>query len=105
VGIGGDETRSHFYLEVESAVGKRVPSNSAQFILGAVPLTKYSYLGFSVQERLTAIMLDGTENGRGGWSLTSDFMVRAQMGEAPVIPEATDDMEELSLLPTQVATR
>ena len=32
-------------------------------------------------------------------------MVCAQIGEAPVMPEATDDMGVLSLFPTQVATK
>jgi len=32
-------------------------------------------------------------------------MVCAQIGEAPVIPEATRLIGELSLLPTQVATK
>ena len=37
--------------------------------------------------------------------LLSNFViVRLQIGEAPVIPDATDDMGVLSLLPTQVAT-
>lgn len=32
-------------------------------------------------------------------------MILFHIGEAPVMPEATLDMGELSLLPTQVATR
>ena len=35
----------------------------------------------------------------------SPNMICCQIGEAPVIPEATYDMEVLSLLPTHVATR
>lgn len=40
-----------------------------------------------------------------GADFSNSVMVRLQMGEAPVIPEATEDMGVLSLLPTHVVTR
>lgn len=70
-----------------------------------LPGTKYSYLGEDVQEILILTISEGTKNGLAGEVVRSDCIVRAQMGEAPVIPEATADMGVLSLLPTQVATR
>ena len=47
----------------------------------------------------------GARNGALGWSLSKVAIVRLQMGDAPVMPEATLLIGVLSLLPTQVAMR
>lgn len=76
-----------------------------QLIFGAVPWIKYSYLGVGEQETLRATIDSGGTKAVAGLFFNKACIVLAQMGEAPVIPEATEDIGELSLLPTQVATK
>lgn len=76
-----------------------------QSTVGAVPLIKYSYFATGEQETLTFTIDAGGSRAVAGLSFNNVFIVRAQIGEAPVIPEATEDMGELSLLPTQAATK
>ena len=84
-----------------------------QALIGWVPLRKYSYLVGQFSQASSPvnsqipilIKFEGTSKPFGGWSLIISLMMFDQMGEAPVIPEATRLMGEPSLLPTQVATR
>lgn len=80
-------------------------SAGAQLILGAVPWIKYSYLGVGEQETLSLTIDFGGTKAVAGLSFNKACIVLAQIGEAPVIPEATEDIGELSLLPTQIATK
>jgi len=85
-----------------------------QETFGSVPLTKYSFLvGQPSQVRVPVRVQIGTEiklSGLAisfGWGYFSIIWLKilAQMGEAPVMPEATRDIGSLLLLPTQEATR
>ena len=57
-----------------------------------------------MHEILLLTIFSGGLNGDTSLFSRSFFMVRAQIGDAPVMPEATEDIEVLSLFPTQVAT-
>jgi len=69
-----------------------------------LPGTRYSYRG-GLQETFCLTRLEGREKGVVGLLEISFFMTVAQIGLAPVIPDATELMGELSLLPTQTETR
>ena len=84
-----------------------------QWVFGSVPEIKYSGLvGQSLQvswpvrvQISTLTILAGGVKVWVGWSCKSKVMILFQIGEAPVMPEATWDMGELSLLPTQTAVK
>lgn len=87
--------------------------SSEQADFGCVPLVKISFLilGQAGQARVlvrgqmaTLTRLLGVTKGGGGLCANRVVKVWAQMGEAPVMPEAMELMGELSLLPTQTAT-
>ena len=88
----------------------------SQDVFGSVPSLEYSYLtGQPSQESVPVRVQMGTFTIPIGvvvstwvvWGVDSRIVLKifAQIGEAPVIPEAIRDIGVLSLLPTQVETR
>ncbi|OGD62015.1 hypothetical protein A2160_00400 [Candidatus Beckwithbacteria bacterium RBG_13_42_9] len=81
-------------------------------MVGSVPGRKYSvFTGQPSQgkrplrlQTATALRFGGGEKAWEGKGRSSSAITLCQIGEAPVIPEATAFMGVLSLLPTQTVT-